>query len=242
MTAADERQSPLGEREHNVVSILYSLKGMIESHLELAREGNEQQKENVMRHAEEVLRRAYSQADQALQITKRLGRIMEPKQAMPLKTFHASLNEAWEEVLRTIRREFSLEEVEILSRIPENFPALQCEKGDFEEILYNLARNAIQAMGGSGKLVIRAQLAFSVKEEAFAAVSLTDTGRGIPGEKLPHLFDPFYTTQDENEGNGLGLYLVKALVARNGGRISVSSFEGCGATFTLEFPLAGHLK
>ncbi len=230
------------ELEHNVVSILYSLKGMIESHLELARDGAGDQKELVSQHAEEVLRRAYSQADQALQITKRLGKIFDPPETFPQKDFKVCLHSTWEDVLKTLKQENGMEGMEILCRIPQNFPWIRCDKQDFKEILYNLALNAVQAMAENGKLVIRAQLAFSVKEEPFAVITLADTGRGIPGEKLPHLFEPFFTTKDSGQGNGLGLYLVKLLAARNGGRISVSSFEGCGSTFILEFPVAGHLK
>lgn len=224
------------ELEHNVVSILYSLKGLIESHLELAREGDAGQKEFVSKHAEDVLRRAYSQADQALQITKRLGQVLEPPQESPQREMKVSLNQVWDEVLRALEKEYPLGGMEILCRIPLNFPGIHCAERDFKEILYNLAENAVQAMNGSGKLVIRAQLAFSVKEESFAVITLADTGHGIAGEKLPHLFDPFFTTKDSN-GSGLGLYLAKMLASRNGGKISVCSFEGCGSTFTLEFPV-----
>ena len=73
-------------------------------------------------------------------------------------------------------------------------------------------------------------------------ITLSDTGPGIPKDQLPYIFHPFFTTKAEGQGNGLGLYLTKELVRKNGGRITVSSFEGSGTTFTLEFPLAPRKK
>ena len=93
-------------------------------------------------------------------------------------------------------------------------------------------------MAGEGKLIARAQISFTTKEESFAVIQVSDTGPGIPRPLLPHLFLPFCSTKSLRKGNGLGLYLTRQLVARNGGRITASSFAGAGTTFTLEFPLA----
>ena len=64
-------------------------------------------------------------------------------------------------------------------------------------------------------------------------ITIQDTGPGISKNQLNHIFEPFYTTK--SSGTGLGLYVVKQLVEKNGGKIKVSSKEGFGATFSLIF-------
>jgi signal transduction histidine kinase len=78
----------------------------------------------------------------------------------------------------------------------------------------------------------------SVDREVHLAIA--DTGVGIPGESLPHLFEEFYRAPNakllEKEGTGLGLAIVRELVTRFGGRIAVQSEVGRGTTFTMTFP------
>jgi signal transduction histidine kinase len=71
-------------------------------------------------------------------------------------------------------------------------------------------------------------------------VKVIDTGRGIPAESLPHIFDRFYRVQgseEEAEGTGLGLSIVKSIVEKHGGKISVESKEGQGSTFVFTVPV-----
>ena len=117
------------------------------------------------------------------------------------------------------------------------------DPGELQEILYELAKNALQAMQKGkarvkGKLILQAQLGFSTHEEPFALVTVADTGPGIPEEELPNLFQPFFTTQPGEGGNGLGLYLAKQLVLNNEGKITAASFEGFGTSFAIELPVA----
>ncbi len=67
-------------------------------------------------------------------------------------------------------------------------------------------------------------------------ISISDTGTGIPQDRLKDIFKPFYTTK-EKTGTGLGLHIVKTLVEQNGGKISVDSEVGEGTKFTLKFPV-----
>jgi len=72
------------------------------------------------------------------------------------------------------------------------------------------------------------------RETGKVSIEIADTGTGIPPEQLKHLFEPFYTTKGD-KGTGLGLYITKQLIERNGGRITVKSKEGKGSAFVLEF-------
>lgn len=230
---------------HNIVSLLYSLEGMADAHFAQVKEGRFRG-EKRLKHAEQMLKRNQVQARLALEITKRLGDLLVRERKAPGPGRCSSLEKAWRLTQQALEREFPFVAVEFIERIPARFPWVGLAARELEEILYALSRNALQAMaternplgGGMHKLIIRAQLGFSTKEEPFALVNLADTGRGIPAKRLVHLFRPFYTTKSEVSGNGLGLYLVRELLRRNDGEITVSSFEEFGTTFTLELPIA----
>jgi len=99
--------------------------------------------------------------------------------------------------------------------------------------------NACQAMPNGGEIKISATSEPKHTPgvrlgDGKVIVTVEDTGPGIPKEQLPHIFEPFYTTK--SSGTGLGLYVVKQLVEKNGGRIKVQSQSGVGTTFVLFFP------
>jgi len=223
--------------QHNVVNLLYTVKGFIESHFEKAENSRFQSKEHRIFHAEQTLKKVHHRTDQALQITRRIGREMKrTSKRTPCRSL-VSLKYAWKDVMRYIRTDLRMHNIEIIERIPKNFPIVRCERDDFKEILYHLMKNAIQAMSKGGRMIIRSQVTYSDKNRPSASIILADTGPGIPRDELTHLFEPFFTTKIQQEGNGLGLYLTHELVERNQGRISVSSFQGHGSSFTLELPL-----
>jgi len=233
------------EYRHDIVSLLYSVKGMIETHRARIDGGVFGKIEEQLEHAEEILRVSYFKADSAIQITKRLRTVAEPDDCFRTHRKKVSVRFAWRIVTRKCFREISSGGIEFVDRIPAAFPPVLCDRGQFLEILYQIALNGAQAAlkerrgeNERPKLVIRAQEGFSPAEEPCAMIAIADTGPGIAGERLPHLFKPFMTTKPEGEGNGLGLYFIKQLVLRNGGKIGVSSFPGAGTTFTLEFPIS----
>ncbi len=103
-----------------------------------------------------------------------------------------------------------------------------------DRILNNLISNAVKYTP-RGRVMINLR---SVDREVH--LTIADTGVGIPGESLPHLFEEFYRAPNakllEKEGTGLGLAIVRELVTRFGGRIAVQSEVGRGTTFTMTFP------
>ncbi len=108
-----------------------------------------------------------------------------------------------------------------------------------QEVLLNLLNNAVKFTPTGGRITIGAELE---PEGAFARVTVTDTGVGIPADAVPNLFQKFYRVQDHahlGKGTGLGLNLVKHIIESiHGGTIGVTSEKGAGSAFTFTLPLA----
>src|SRR5215831_141592 len=100
----------------------------------------------------------------------------------------------------------------------------------FRRVLTNLIQNAIDAMPRGGELTLRGRQAGS-----WACLAVQDTGEGIPADQLSQLFVPFHTTKPC--GTGLGLYIVREILAAHSGVITVTSIPGTGTTCLLRLPL-----
>lgn len=104
---------------------------------------------------------------------------------------------------------------------------------DLNQILVNFLINAIQAMPAGGRLTVAAR-----RNAAEVAITVSDTGVGIPESEITKVFDLFYSSKKPEEGTGLGLWMTYELVQRNKGDIRVESRVGAGTTFTVIFPEA----
>jgi signal transduction histidine kinase len=100
-----------------------------------------------------------------------------------------------------------------------------------EQVVVNLLRNAIEAR--SVCAIVRTQPLGKL-----VRLSVSDNGRGILSEDLPHVFEPFYTTRQEEGGTGLGLSIVHGVVREHGGQVIVESALYKGTTITVELPAA----
>lgn len=104
------------------------------------------------------------------------------------------------------------------------------------QILLNLMSNAVKFTPAGGSVAVRAEAA----SERVVAISVTDTGVGIPADKLGVVFDPFVQVDTrltrEQQGAGLGLAISRDLARGMGGDLHVSSDVGLGSTFVLSLP------
>ncbi len=129
--------------------------------------------------------------------------------------------------------------VRVVSRVAEGLPRVQCDRTMVEQVLLNLARNAMQAMDEAG--VAAPSLVLRVKEAAgteggkrWLEFSVTDVGPGIPDEVQRQLFTPFFTTKAE--GMGLGLSLCRTVVEQHGGHLVYEPNVPQGTIFRFTLP------
>jgi signal transduction histidine kinase len=112
----------------------------------------------------------------------------------------------------------------------DDLPHVEIDPVQIGQVLFNLLTNAHQAMETGGTLTIRGH-----RSGESVVIAVADTGRGIAPELLDKIFEPLFTTKAR--GIGLGLAVSRTLTASNGGRLTVASEPGKGATFTLTLPV-----
>jgi signal transduction histidine kinase len=110
----------------------------------------------------------------------------------------------------------------------------QLDAGMLKQAILNLLINAQQAIGPSGELMVRTTRGLGAP--GLAQIQISDTGRGIPPDRLAHIFEPYQSSRPN--GTGLGLATVKKIIDAHKGTISVVSEPGKGTAFTISLPLA----
>lgn len=129
----------------------------------------------------------------------------------------------------------------IEERIDPQLPLVLADAAEISRALQNLIRNAIKYGGDQRWIGLQAQLQSSARGPE-VALSVCDSGLGIPPADLPHIFEPFYRAREvvaaQIHGSGLGLSVVRQIVEAHGGRIAVQSELGKGSSFTLYLPCA----
>jgi two-component system, NtrC family, sensor kinase len=171
-----------------------------------------------------TVEREFQQVKRVLEDLKNLAK------PQPLEKFPLDINKALHGVAESMLP--SAENAGITLETELAFGPIYIE-GDLyalNRIHRNLLTNAFQATPPHGRVVIR-----TVRQNEQATIEISDTGSGIPAERLSTIFDDYVTTK--KQGLGLGLALSKKLVEQLGGTISVTSQIGVGTTFTLRFPI-----
>ena len=107
--------------------------------------------------------------------------------------------------------------------------------GEIRQVLCNLVANALDASSPGAHIIVRARKFSLLESGSRVSISIADSGSGIPRQNLKNIFEPFFTSK-VGVGTGLGLWVSKQLVERNGGTICVRSRVGQGTVFRLSFP------
>ncbi|QGY40373.1 PAS domain S-box protein [Pseudodesulfovibrio cashew] len=155
-----------------------------------------------------------------------------PPQLMPL-----DLNETVEQALRITESQAKRGNIEIVRDYASPAPRVTADPQHLKQVVVNLVANAIQAMERDGTVRVTTS---SVQDDAYLIVE--DTGPGMAPEVVKHIFTPFFTTKDVDQGTGLGLSVVHGIVKAHGGFIQVDSTPGEGVRVEVVFPSPGTRK
>lgn len=138
----------------------------------------------------------------------------------------------------------------VLTHAPDLRP-IRADKRQLEQVIMNLVVNARDAMPGGGEIRIETEnlhLTAELRRDRatlapadYVVVRVIDEGIGIAPDKMPKIFEPFYTTKRTGEGTGLGLSTVYGIVKQTGGYVFCDSVVGSGTSFTLYFPAHDHV-
>ena len=162
--------------------------------------------------------------------TKRLNELVEELliygRPMKLRLEEGDLRVLWEEVLDLHREDMRRRGIRITGDYAARHPVAVFDPHQVRQVFLNVLRNAIEAMPDGGSLT-----ATMLVEDRSILFRISDTGNGIPADKLDHVFDLFFTTKPK--GTGLGLPICRKIMQDHGGDITLASAEGAGTTVTV---------
>lgn len=133
-----------------------------------------------------------------------------------------------------VRRDLERHGVHLAIDVDEPVPTVMADEAQIKQALYNLLRNAREAMPGGG----RVRILVTAANGGGVDVVVDDEGGGIDAETRERMFEPFFTTKSVGKGTGLGLAAVHGIVTAHGGAITVESVIGKGTTFRILLPVA----
>ena len=142
-----------------------------------------------------------------------------------------NLTELTEEAIQLISHETQNRNIRIARQMEPLPNTIWSDSYQIRQVLLNLLTNAIQAVNSEGTITITIQ---DVGDSQ--AITISDTGQGIPRENLDKIFEPFFSTKSPGQGTGLGLFVSRGIVEKLGGTIDVASKIGQGASFSVRLP------
>ncbi|MBM4439070.1 MAG: GAF domain-containing protein [Candidatus Rokubacteria bacterium] len=174
------------------------------------------------------LEKVESEALRAAKITRGLldfSRRREPKHEP------VSVNALVPRALDLINSKLRGRTITVDTILEERAPMIHGDADQLTQVLINLAGNAIDAMGESGRLTVTTS-----STEDGLELAVQDTGAGMDAEQVNRIFEPFYTTKPEGKGTGLGLSVTLGILKSHGGVIAVESAPGRGTTMRVRLP------
>jgi PAS domain S-box-containing protein len=141
------------------------------------------------------------------------------------------VNELIREISLLLKNDIRRNSVTVRLELAENLPEIAGDRVQLEQVLMNLMLNAIEAMhDAKGDLTITSQST----DDGHLSISVSDTGVGIPADKIDQIFDTFFTTKPQ--GTGMGLAISRSIVESHGGRLWATSNSERGSTFQFTLP------
>lgn len=135
-----------------------------------------------------------------------------------------------QETLRILEQELASRKISVQLDLAESMPPASIDRGQFQQVFYNLIRNAYQSISAAeGRIVIRTRVT-----DYDSIISIEDNGTGISPEHMGAIFEPYRTTK--SSGSGLGLLIVRRIIREHGGEIAIESEEHHGTRVLIHLP------
>jgi C4-dicarboxylate-specific signal transduction histidine kinase len=178
----------------------------------------------------ELTKRMVADARRASEIIDRIRAIVKGRKA---KLIPISLQDVIEESMVFLKHEFQSRGISVSLDLATDLPQIVGDRTQLQQVIVNLAVNAMQAMADPGRRNIHVRTTLSGPETVCCAIE--DSGPGVAPAAFPHLFDSFFTTKEA--GMGMGLPISRSIIEAHGGRIRVENDSTLGgACFSIELP------
>jgi two-component system NtrC family sensor kinase len=148
------------------------------------------------------------------------------------------VNRILEETLSLLTRQSLFFNIRVEKKLAPQLPPVRADRTQFQQVFMNILINAAQAMQEKGAVTVETR---GLSPDGAVEVLISDTGCGIPPDRIGRIFDPFYTTKQDDQGTGLGLSIAYGIVTSHRGAISVESEVGRGTTFRITLPAASEV-
>ena len=177
----------------------------------------------------------------ALDAGRRSFEVLKSTRAMftkgPADLTEFDFNELVRDSVLLLDREMAAKKISLQLALDEALPPIVGNQVLMQQVLVNLLTNAMESIEGKKSQPKRIEVRSAPANGSDVLLEVSDTGAGIPADKIDKIFDAFFTTK--GRGTGLGLSLCRTIVEERGGRLWASTGEKHGATFHLQLPAGG---
>ncbi len=208
---------------HELTNPLNNISMIAQTYMELYDELDRSQKIEFMSKIE-------NETGRIKEIIRNLLDFSKPKEANLKET---NIDTVMQKTLKLMQNMLDISNIETKLNLVRDLPHVLIDEYQILQVMVNLITNAVQSMQQGGTLFMATRLGSGGDA---VEIKVMDTGKGIPPEFLPHVFDPFFSTKGEG-GTGLGLSVSYGIIKNHNGAIRVESKVGVGTTFTIELPV-----
>lgn len=197
-------------------------------------------REDILKTMAQEIDRHVDRASKIINHLRDFGRKSE------VKKVKVDVNVAMEHSLEIFSQQLKVRGIEVIREYQEDIPPVLADLNRLEQVFINLlinARDAIQERSdreGEARSPKEIRIRTRTRGER-VVIEVRDTGMGVPKAILDKIFEPFFTTKEVGKGTGLGLSISYGIVQDYEGSIQVETRDGDGATFIIQFPIAGEL-
>jgi signal transduction histidine kinase len=203
--------------------------------LSLIRGYSEALKDEVVKDTEQQKQYVDIILDETARLQKLVSDLLDLSQlesgSLSINPHPFSISRCIHEICRRFEAAAAKNQIELTASADDNI-IVYADEGRIEQVLYNLIQNAINHTPPQGHIIVSAE-----KHDGKAFIQVSDTGRGISPDDLPHIFDKFYRGEHNRNGTGLGLTIARGILTAHGSDIAVKSQPNQSTAFAFYLPL-----